>query len=188
MEKAQIERGNVLAAKDTLKPTFMIDVELDLLASSARPLKNRAKVRFHTGTAEIISTVILLDRDVLNQGERCFAQIRLDEPTAVLRGDRYILRSYSPVRTIGGGWIINPLPLKKKRLSEGVLADLELLYSGDPLVQVEQFVKMGRYTGKDAKEIQFLANLGKKRVDDALKVLLPEKDHPVQLRKRPFYS
>jgi selenocysteine-specific elongation factor len=175
MEKEQIERGNILAAKDTLKPTFMIDVELDLLASSPRPLKNRAKARFHAGTAEIISTVILLDRDVLNQGERCFAQIRLDEPTTVLRGDRYILRSYSPVRTIGGGWIINPLPLKKKRFSEGVLADLELLNSGDPLAQIEQFVKMGRYTGKDARDIQFLANLGKKKVDEALKVLSAQK-------------
>ncbi|MBN1906395.1 MAG: selenocysteine-specific translation elongation factor [Deltaproteobacteria bacterium] len=175
MEKAQIERGNILAAKDTLKPTFMIDVELDLLASSPRPLKNRAKARFHAGTAEIISTVILLDRDVLNQGERCFAQIRLDEPTTVLRGDRYILRSYSPVRTIGGGRVLNPLPLKKKRFSEGVLADIELLNSGDPLVQIEQFVKMGRYTGKDAKEIQFLANLGKKKVDEALKVLSAQK-------------
>ncbi|NLD35655.1 MAG: selenocysteine-specific translation elongation factor [Desulfatiglans sp.] len=175
MEKAQIERGNILAAKDTLKPTFMIDVELDLLASSPRPLKNRAKARFHAGTAEIISTVILLDRDVLNQGERCFAQIRLDEPVTVLRGDRYIIRSYSPVRTIGGGRVLNPLPLKKKRFSEGVLADLELLNSGDPLVQIEQFVKMGRYTGKDAKEIQFLANLGKKKVDEALKVLSAQK-------------
>jgi selenocysteine-specific elongation factor len=175
MEKAQIDRGNILASKDTLKPTFMIDVELDLLASSPRPLKNRAKARFHAGTAEIIATVILLDRDVLNQGERCFAQIRLDEPTTVLRGDRYILRSYSPVRTIGGGWIINPLPLKKKRFSENVLADLNLLNSGDHIIQVEQFVRMGRFIGKDAGELQFLANLARKKVEESLKVLSARK-------------
>ncbi|NLA73923.1 MAG: selenocysteine-specific translation factor, partial [Deltaproteobacteria bacterium] len=175
MEKAQIERGNILAAKDTLKSTFMVDAELDLLSSSPRPLKNRAKVRFHTGSAEIIATVVLLDRDILNQGERCFAQIRLDEPTTVLKGDRYILRSYSPVRTIGGGRVINPLPLKKRRFSEGVLRDLELLSSGDPFIQIEQFVKMGRHTGKGAKELQFLANLGKKKVDEVLKVLCARK-------------
>jgi selenocysteine-specific elongation factor len=175
MEKAQIDRGNILAAKDTLKPTFMIDVELDLLVSSPRPLKNRAKARFHAGTAEIIATVILLDRDVLNQGERCFAQIRLDEPTTVLRGDRYIIRSYSPVRTIGGGFIINPLPLKKKRFSENVLADLNLLNSGDHIIQIEQFVRMGRFTGKGAGELQFLANLARKKVDEALKVLSAQK-------------
>ncbi len=175
MEKTEIDRGNILAAKDTLKPSFMIDVELDLLASSPRPLKNRAKARFHSGTVEIISTIVLLDRDVLNKGERCFAQIRLDEPTTVLRGDRYILRSYSPVRTIGGGRIINPLPLKKKRFSENVISDLELLNSGDNIVQIEQFVKMGRYTGKDAGELQFLANLPRKKVDEALKVLSARK-------------
>lgn len=171
MEKAQIQRGNILAARDTLKPTYMVDVELDLLPSSPRQLKNRAKARFHTGTAEIISTVVLLDRDVLKQGEKCFAQIRLDEPTTLLQGDRYIIRSYSPVRTIGGGRIINPLPLKKKRFSDRILSDLSLLSSGDHFVQIEEFVRMGRYAGKDAKELQFLANSARKKVDEALKNL-----------------
>ena len=175
MEKAQIQRGNILAAKDTLKPTYMVDVELDLLSSSIRKLKNRAKARFHAGTAEIISTVVLLDRDVLNQGERCYAQIRLDEPTTLLQGDRYILRSYSPVRTIGGGRVINPLPLKKKRFSDRVLEDLKLLNSGDLFVQVEQFARMGRFIGKDARELQFLSNSAKKKVEEALKNLSAQK-------------
>lgn len=175
MEKAQIQRGNILAARDTLKPTYMVDVELDLLASSPRQLKNRAKARFHSGTAEIICTVVLLDRDVLKQGERCLAQIRLDEPTTLLQGDRYIIRSYSPVRTIGGGWVINPLPLKKKRFSDRVLSDLKLLRSDDHFVQIEEFTRMGRYTGKDAKELQFLANQAKKKVDEVLKILSAKK-------------
>jgi selenocysteine-specific elongation factor len=175
MEKAQIQRGNILAARDTLKPTYMVDVELDLLSSSPKQLKNRAKARFHSGTAEIISTVVLLDRDVLKQGERCFAQMRLDEPTTLLQGDRYILRSYSPVRTIGGGRVINPLPLKKKRFSDRVLSDLKLLNSGDHFIQIEEFARMGRYTGKDSKELQFLANTARKKVDEALKILSAKK-------------
>lgn len=171
MEKAQIQRGNILAARDTLRPTYMVDVELDLLASAPRQLKNRAKGRFHSGTAEIISTIVLLDCDILKQGERCYAQIRLDEPTTVLQGDRFILRSYSPVRTIGGGRIINALPLKKKRFSDRVLSDLKLLNSGDLSVQVEQFTKMGRYTGKDAGELHFLSNSSRKKVEEVLKKL-----------------
>lgn len=171
MEKAQIQRGNILAAKGTLRPTYMVDVELDLLASAPRQLKNRAKGRFHSGTAEIISTVVLLDRDILKQGERCYAQIRFDEPTTVLQGDRFILRSYSPVRTIGGGRIINALPLKKKRFSDRVLNDLKLLNSGDLSTRVEQFTKMGRYTGKDAGELHFLSNSSRKKVDEVLKKL-----------------
>jgi len=171
MEKAQIQRGNILAAKDTLRPTYMVDVELDLLPSAARQLKNRAKGRFHSGTAEIISTVVLLDRDNLKQGERCYAQIRLDEPTTVLQGDRFILRSYSPVRTVGGGRVINALPLKKKRFSEKVLSDLKLLNSGDLSVQIEQFTRMGRFTGKDAGELHFLTNSPRKKVEENLSKL-----------------
>lgn len=175
MEKAQIQRGNILAARDTLKATYMVDVELELLSSSARQLKNRAKVRFHSGTAEIIGTVVLLDRDVLKQGETCFAQIRLDEPTTLLQGDRYLIRSYSPVRTIGGGRVINPLPLKRKRFSEKILSDLKLLNSGDLFIQVEQFARMGRFKGQNASELQFLSNSSRKKVDEALKILSAQK-------------
>ena len=174
-EKGQIQRGNVLTAKDSLRSTYMIDVELALLPTTHRKLKNRAKARFHTGTSEIISTVLLLDRDELEQGDICFAQIRLDQPTAVLQGDHFILRSYSPVRTIGGGKILNPLPLKKKRFSETVLAELELLNSGDLQEKAEQFVRMGRFRGIDSDELQFLTNSSKKRLDEAIKLLLAQK-------------
>ena len=113
--------------------------------------------------------------DVLKQGERCLAQIRLDEPTTLLQGDRFIIRSYSPVRTIGGGWVINPLPLKKKRFSDRVLSDLKLISSGDHFVQIEEFTRMGRYTGKDTKELQFLTNTARKKVDEVLKTLSAKK-------------
>jgi selenocysteine-specific elongation factor len=147
VEKAQIQRGHVLAAKDSLRSTYMLDVLLELIPSAPRKLKNRARVRFHTGTSEIISTVILLDRDELEQGENCFAQIRLDQPTALLQHDRYILRSYSPVRAMGGGEILNALPLKKKRFSEAALSELKLLNTGDLQERTEQFIRMGSFQG-----------------------------------------
>ena len=103
MERALIERGDVLASAGALFPSHMIDIQLELLQSAPRPLKHRAKIRFHTGTAEHLATIILLDREELKPGEKTFAQVRLDQPTAVLRGDRFVLRSYSPVQTIGGG-------------------------------------------------------------------------------------
>ncbi|MFC1820892.1 selenocysteine-specific translation elongation factor [Thermodesulfobacteriota bacterium] len=174
-EKAQIQRGNVLAAKNSLRTTYMVDVELELLSSAPRKLKNRAKGRFHTGTTEIISTVVLLDRDELKKGETCFAQFRLDQPTTVLQGDRFILRSYSPVRAIGGGKIIDAFPVKRKRFSEAVLAEMELLSSGDLQARIEQFIHMGRFRGRDGIDLQFLTNSSKKRLDEALKVLLAQK-------------
>jgi len=174
-EKAMVQRGNVLATKDSLRPTYMVDLVLDLLPSAPRKLKNRAKVRFHTGTSEIISTVVLLDKDELTRGETCYAQIRLDEPTTVLKGDRYVLRSYSPVRTIGGGEILNALPKKKKRFSNAVLSEMKILQTGEPKEIIELFISSGRFQGVDQKELPFLTNMSKKRLDEELKVLKAQK-------------
>jgi selenocysteine-specific elongation factor len=175
IEKMMLRRGNILATKDSLRPTYMVDVVLDHLPSAPRKLKNRAKVRFHAGTSEVISTLILLDRDELNPGETCFAQIRLNAPTAVLKGDRYVLRSYSPVQTIGGGEILNPLPDKKKRFSDAVLSQLEILHTGGQKEVLELFVSLGRFHGVEESELSFLANMSKKKLAEPLKSLKAQK-------------
>ena len=175
IEKMALQRGNVLATKDGLRSTYMLDVVLDLLPSAPRKFKNRAKVRFHAGTAEIISTLVLLDRDELNPGDTCFAQIRLDAPTAVLRGDRYVLRSYSPVRTIGGGQILNPLPGKKKRFQERVLTELTQLHKGEENETIELFVSLGRFKGVGEEELSFLVNMSRKKLTDQLNALKAKK-------------
>ncbi len=175
VEKAMIQRGNIVATKDSLRPTYLVDVLLDLLPSAPRKLKNRAKARFHTGTSEIISTLILLDRDELEPGETCLAQVRLQEPTTILRGDRYVLRSYSPVRTIGGGEILNPLPRKKRRFSETVLSELKRLQTGELKEIVELFVSLGRFQGVEESELVFLANANRKKLDEVLTALKAQK-------------
>jgi selenocysteine-specific elongation factor len=175
IEKMMLNRGDIVATKDSLRPTYMVDVVLDHLPSAPRKLKNRAKVRFHAGTAEIISTLILLDRDELNPGDTCFAQIRLDAPTAVLKGDHYVLRSYSPVQTIGGGEILNPLPGKKKRFSDAVLSQLTSLHTGGEKESVELFVAMSRFQGVEESELSFLANMSRKKLAEPLKALKAQK-------------
>ena len=175
VEKAHVQRGNILAAKNSLRSTYMVDVLLELLPSTPRKLKNRSKVRFHTGTSEIISTVVLLDRDELKKGETCFAQIRLGQPTALLPHDRYVLRSYSPVRTIGGGEILNVKPRKKKSFSKEALSELELLNRGDLKEVTERFVYMGGFKGLEQGELPFLTNVSRKKLDGILKGLLAQK-------------
>ncbi len=175
IEKAVIQRGDVLASKDALHVTYMVDVRLDLLAAAPRNLKNRARVRFHSGTCEIMARVVLLDRDELKPGESCFAQIRLDEPTVVLKNDRYVLRSYSPVRTIGGGEVVNALPgTKKKRFSDPVLSEMESLHTGDLDELIHTFIFLGRFRGVEQGGLPFLTNTAKKKVDDVLKKLLAQ--------------
>jgi len=175
VDKAIIRRGDVLATKASLRPTYMVDVILELLPSAPRKLKNRTKARFHSGTSEIISTVVLLDRDELLPGETCFAQIRLDEPIAILKQDRYVLRSYSPVRTIGGGEVLNPLPKKKKRFSDAAISELKTLYTGDIVNVIEQFIYSGGFRGVSHDDLIFLANVGKKRLASVLKDLMAKK-------------
>ncbi|MDP6179894.1 MAG: selenocysteine-specific translation elongation factor, partial [Desulfatiglandales bacterium] len=175
LEKGQIQRGYIIAAKDSLRSTFMIDVLLELLPSAPRKLKNRARVRIHTGTSEIISTVILLDRDELRQGDTCFAQIGLEQPTAILPRDRYVLRSYSPVRTIGGGEILSALPRRRKRFSEAALSELRRLNTGNLNEITEQFVNTGRFQGLEKRRLSFLTNTNKKKLNEILKLLLAQK-------------
>ncbi len=176
VEKAAIRRGNILATKDSLRSSYMVDVSLDLLSRAPRKLKNRARVRFHSGSSEIIARVVLLDMEELKPGESCYAQIRLDEPTAVLKNDRYVLRSYSPVRTIGGGEVLNALPgRKKKRFSDPVLAEMKSLHTGDHSELMELFVSIGRFKGVEQGDLPFLTNTSKKKLDESLKKLMAQK-------------
>lgn len=133
VEKEQIERGDVLIPPDSLPVTHMVDAHLEYLRSAPWKLKNRARVRFHTGTAEILGRVVLLDREVLEPGEEANVQIRLESPTVVVHGDPFVIRSYSPAHTIGGGMVLDGFPRKHKRYSKEVISYLEGLRGGDPV-------------------------------------------------------
>ena len=169
MERALIQRGNVLASAGRSSPSHMIDIQLELLQSAPRPLKHRAKIRFHTGTAEHLATIILLDREELKPGEKTFAQVRLDQPTAVLRGDRFVLRSYSPVQTIGGGDDPNPLPRKHKGSAKREAAKaLEQLYtSSDPDIILWHLQDAG-WAGLTEAELRIRTNVPQKFLEKTL--------------------
>ena len=128
--KEDVSRGDVLAAKDAVTVTSMIDVKLRMFSSSDRIVMNNSRVHLYSGSAEVLAKVILLDRDALSAGEECFAQLRLEEPMALRRGDKFIIRFYSPIITVGGGSILDTLPLKHKRNREEVLAGMEILADG----------------------------------------------------------
>ena len=136
VETDQLARGMVLAAPGKFRPTQRADCVLDLLAS-ARPLKHRAPVHFHAGTAEVQAEVYLLEgQSQLKPGARAFAQVRLREPVLVLPGDRFIVRQFSPVTTIGGGVVLDNLA-EKHRSNDRVAARLEQLQTGAPETVLE---------------------------------------------------
>lgn len=113
--KEEISRGEILAAADSMESTMMGDVKLRLLKSGHRSLKSGARVHLYHGAAELISKVILLDREVMKPGEEAVVQLRMEQQTAMKAGDHFVIRFYSPVETIGGGVVENPNALKRKR-------------------------------------------------------------------------
>ena len=170
VEKEQIKRGDVIGAKHSLRTTKRLDAEIILLESAPSPLKNRTKVRFHAGTSEILSNIILLEKEELNPGQSCLSQIVLDYPTVVLKGDRFILRSYSPVRTIGGGIVLNAFAKKKKRLSNAVVEELKVLKYGDSYEIITKLVHLNGPWGASEDDISLLSNQSK----DELKGILED--------------
>ncbi|MCE5265625.1 MAG: selenocysteine-specific translation elongation factor [Deltaproteobacteria bacterium] len=129
VEKEVIERGYVLTGPGALTASQRLDCLYRHL-SGVRKLKSRTLVRLHTGTSEVMARIILLDRDELAPGEECCTQLVLETPVAVVAGDRFVIRSCSPVTTIGGGTVVDPLPMKHKRSSPAVLREFDILDHG----------------------------------------------------------
>jgi selenocysteine-specific elongation factor len=132
----EISRGHELAAKQHLESSQLITARLNLLASSPRPLKNRATIRAHVGTAEVLARVALLDGDRLEPGQTGLAQLYLREPIATVWQQPLVLRCESPMFTIGGGHVLVPAAQKIKRLSDTERQRLEELQSDDENLRV----------------------------------------------------
>ena len=125
--KRDLSRGMMLAPLETFRPTSRVDVKLSLL-SSVKPLKDRARVHLHAYTSETIATVVLYSKKLLAPSEDAFAQLRLAESTLLLPGDRFIIRQFSPLVTIGGGVVLDAAPLPRQPAQETFL---KVMDSGD---------------------------------------------------------
>src|SRR5688500_7992661 len=129
----QLQRGDVITIPGALKPTAALDVRLRLLLDAPKPLANATSVSFHSGTAEAVGKVTLLEGDSLKPGAEGWAQVRLRAPIAVAKGDLFIIRQLSPAVTLGGGQVVDPAPARRhRRRQPGVIAALDLLAQGTP--------------------------------------------------------
>jgi selenocysteine-specific elongation factor len=153
VEKTSIMRGDVITLPDLLQSTRRVDCYLRYLAHADKPLKNGSRVRFHTGTMECESMITLLGKDELNPGEDAFAQLRLERPVVVLPSDRFVIRSYSPLLTIGGGEILDPFPLKHKKSSPEVLDSLKIMQKTNTEKIIEIYLLESGLKGKSIQEL-----------------------------------
>jgi len=119
-----LSRGMTLAPAATFSTTRRADVRLSLLASAPRALKNRARVHFHSNTMETVADITLHGTKQLAPGSNAFARLKLPEPALLLPGDRFIIRQFSPVITIGGGIVLDAAPIPRTREPEALLQTL----------------------------------------------------------------
>ena len=124
--KEHISRGEILAAAGSMEGTMIADVRLQLLKSGQRTLKSGTRVHLYHGAAELVCKIILFDRAVLKPGEEAIVQLRMEQVTAMKAGDHFVIRFYSPVETIGGGVVLNPNGVKRKK---GQNADAAVRYA-----------------------------------------------------------
>lgn len=120
-----VKRGMVVATPGFFKPVSMVGANLRALPELERPITNRMPVRVHTGTAEAVGEVVLLDAEEIQPGEGGLVQFRLDEPLVCAPGDRFVVRLASPVLTLGGGVILEESRYRLKRFKGFVLDELE---------------------------------------------------------------
>lgn len=174
LKRQEIDRGNVLAPKASMRETMMLDVKIKLIENLDRPIENRTRLRLYIGSAEVLCRIVILDKEVLNPGEEAYAQLRLEEKVVAKHGDRFIVRFYSPMFTIGGGVILEPNPNKKRRFDENAIEELEIKEAGDSADILEKIILDNSRNFPTIKEISTLTAMLDENVRKDIKKLEEE--------------
>lgn len=172
----EVHRGDVVAHVGQLTSTYIVDTRLSYLSSATNPLKTRQRVRFHVGTSEILARAIPLESPEMPPGGDGFVQLRLEQPTVCRAGDRFVVRSYSPVLTIGGGVIVNPFAGKHKQPFTQAIATLEQLAASEPQTKALALYNSAGRQGISSKELRSFLRLSEKRTKELAGGLLAKKD------------
>ncbi len=174
VDAGAIERGMVLAPASRLRPTQAIDVRVQLLASAPRPLRSRQRVRVHVGAAEVLARVRVLEAGgEIKPGDGGLVQLRTEAPIVGVLGDRFILRSYSPQVTIGGGMILDAFPAKhRSRDIAAARARLDSLSDGNRPQQLAVFIGGGDRSGLRRADLAARTGWRDEVIDEATKQAL----------------
>ncbi len=175
IEKSLINRGDVLAQPGYYRPTLLINAAFTLLKDFQQPLKHMSRVRVHIGTSEIMGRVYLIDRKELCPGESGLVQLRLENETVCDRTDRFVVRTYSPQRTIGGGVVLEPNPEKAVRYDRVLIEKLNTLMSESPEDIVNEIIRHSLNRPLEPVEIAQRSSFDPEKIFEILKRLVEKK-------------
>lgn len=175
LKKTDLNKGDVIAVPGSMHTTMMIDIHLTVLKDCDREIRNATRLHLYHGARDILCKIVLLDRDSVGAGESCYAQLRLEEEIAVKTGDRFVLRFYSPVETIGGGVILDSNPFKHKRNDAVVLESLKLKEGGSDREKISAALRdySARFETLDFLQIQ--TGIPKEQFEQQINKLIKDK-------------
>jgi len=131
IKRGAVQRGDVLVKEGTLNLTGAIDVKVNVLPDSDRSIKNGAELHFYHGARTQLAKAFLIDSNELFKGESCYARLKLKESLPCKRGDRFVVRFFSPIETIGGGIILDSMPVNRLSRSQSAIKALEIREQGN---------------------------------------------------------
>lgn len=171
IEKEEIQRGDILASVDSLVETSIIDTKIELSKSSEVLLKHWSRVRVFHGTKEVLARVVPLDKKEIKSGESGYLQIRLEEPIYCRIKDKFVIRNYSPVETIGGGVVLETLSEKHNVKDIEYLKSLEEKENYDLNKLIYEYINKVDF-GTDIQDIYSYTGAIYNKVNKSLKELL----------------
>ncbi|MCL2248785.1 MAG: selenocysteine-specific translation elongation factor [Oscillospiraceae bacterium] len=186
IKKGSTARGDVVSAEGMLEVTSRLDVKLSVLPDTERKIKNGAEVHFFHGARSMLAKVFLYEKREIEKGESAFARLKLTEPLPCKRGDRFVVRFYSPLETLGGGVILDASPSERVRRDDGALSALQIREKGTQTEVAELAAfQLGRVFS--VADLCKRADLDKKSCNEASKELLESK-HIIELSEGKYAS
>lgn len=174
IKKDELDRGSTVAPIGSMKDTNLLDIKIKLLKDIDKVIDNRTRLRLYIGTKEVLCRIILLDRETIGPGEEAYAQLRLEEEVVAKRGDRFIIRFYSPMFTIGGGEILEPNPQKKKRFDQASIKELEIKEMGSSKDIIENIIEEKSKDFPTLKEIAAQSAMLEEKIKEEIDILEDE--------------
>lgn len=171
---SEIQRGDVIAQTGSVEESMMIDVNISLVEHCKKSLKHWDRIRIFHGTKQILCRIVPLNEDEIQYGESGYAQLRLEEKIVAKKGDRFIIRSYSPMDTIGGGVIIDTAPKKHKIYDESIIEALKIKEKGELKDILEEYLKLNLSNYITLKELVSYTGEKEEYVKEGLNALIDE--------------
>ncbi len=157
IEKEAVKRGDILATANYFQPTKLLDAKINILKSITKTVKNRARVRVHIGTREVLARIKCLEHEKIEPGASQFVQLLMEEAVIAMRRDPIVIRQYSPTTTIGGGIILDTQPKPHKRFQKSVMDALSRLEKSDPEEEITTIMLQNPDSALKAEEISKLS-------------------------------